>query len=233
VRATLEAVNGRVPVLTGAGFNPPLAAALAKNGAEAGVDGILAFPPYYPGADPEGLFHYYRGIAEATQLGLIVYSRDWVNPSPDVVERFTEIENLIAWKDGTGDMRRCQQLQNRIGDRLLWIGGSGDDQVPAYYSIGMRTYTSSIANVAPKLSLALHELGARGDTAALTRLMHDYVIPLYELRARRRGYEVSVMKEMMRLQGRAAGPVRPPLVEVTEAERAEIRAMFEGWAEFL
>src|SRR5579863_3988213 len=66
VKAIVEEVNGRVPVLAGVGFNPPIAAELAAQAAVEDVSGILAFPPYYPSPDEEGLIAYYRGIAEAT-----------------------------------------------------------------------------------------------------------------------------------------------------------------------
>jgi 5-dehydro-4-deoxyglucarate dehydratase len=105
--------------------------------------------------------------------------------------------------------------------------------VPGYYSIGIRTYTSSIATVAPKLSIKLHELAAGGRGDELMKLMHECVIPLYALRARRKGYEVSAMKAMMDEVGLKGGPSRPPLVEVREAEREELRAMLEAWRPFL
>jgi dihydrodipicolinate synthase/N-acetylneuraminate lyase len=121
----------------------------------------------------------------------------------------------------------------RLGDRLHWIGGVGDDNVPAYYSIGIRTYTSSIATVAPRLSVELHEVAARGDAAALAKLMDAFVTPLYAFRARRKGYEVSVMKEMMNILGMAAGSVRPPLADVRKEEIAELREMLNGWKAWL
>jgi 5-dehydro-4-deoxyglucarate dehydratase len=140
---------------------------------------------------------------------------------------------LFAWKDGQGDIRRYQQIINQVGDRLYWIGGIGDDCVPGYYSIGIRTYTSSIATVAPKLSLQLHEAAAAGNSAELSRLMKDYVIPLYALRARRKGYEVTVMKEMMNIAGLAAGPVRPPLPAMRPEDLANLRTMMERWKPLL
>lgn len=230
VRATVEEAGGKVPVLAGTCFNRQLGIELAQQAAKAGVNGILAFPPYYPNADEEGLADYYAGLASATKLGILIYSRDWVNPSPAWVERLAaRVPSLVAWKDGTGDIRRFQQIISRVGDRLHWIGGIGDDQVPGYYSIGIRTYTSSIANVAPKLSLQLHGTASKGDAAALKKLMNDYVIPLYAFRARRRGYEVSVMKEMMTRIGLAAGPSRPPLPDLRPEEKAEVKAMLERW----
>jgi 5-dehydro-4-deoxyglucarate dehydratase len=230
VKATVEQAAGKLPVIAGVGFNRALAVEMARRSADAGADAILALPPYYPNADEEGLADYYAAIGEATPLGLLVYSRDWVNPGPAWVERLAQrVPTLVAWKDGQGDVRRLQQIIQRVGDRLHWIGGVGDDNVPAYYSIGLRTYTSSIATVAPRLSLQLHESASAGDQATLGRLMNDYVIPLYALRSRRKGYEVTVMKEMMNLIGLAAGPSRPPLPALRGEDLGELRGLVERW----
>jgi 5-dehydro-4-deoxyglucarate dehydratase len=234
VKATVEEVAGKVPVLAATGFNTAIGVDLARQAHQAGVNGLLLFPPYYPHADDAGLIDYYSTLAQATPLGTIVYSRDWVNPSVATVEKLAaKLPNLVAWKDGTGDVRKYQQLMQRVGDRLHWIGGVGDDQVPGYYSIGVRTYTSSIAVVAPRLSLELHKVAASGDYATLKKLMNEYVIPLYVFRQRRRGYEVSVMKEMMMQIGLVAGPVRPPLLDPTPEEKVEIRALVERYKPWL
>ena len=237
VKATIEEVKGRHPVLAGVGFSPQTAIEMARSCTAAGVDGILIFPPYYPGdANDDGMFAYYRDVAAATKRGVIIYSRDHANFSPAAVARLATIPNLIAFKDGQGDIRRFQQIIARTGDRLHWIGGAGDDCVPAYYSIGIRTYTSSIANVAPRLSHRLHELAAARTPAAdaeLAGLMRDLVVPLYAFRARRKGYEVSVMKTMMDLTGQTGGSVRPPLNDVRPDEVKEIRALLKPWRKWL
>src|SRR5437660_11540420 len=77
MEATVQEVNGRVPVLTGVGVNTPIATELARHAAIAGISGILAFPPYYPNPDDEGIIAYYKAIADATPLDLLIYSRDW------------------------------------------------------------------------------------------------------------------------------------------------------------
>jgi 5-dehydro-4-deoxyglucarate dehydratase len=233
VKATVDEVSGRVPVLAAVGFNPTIAVELAGQAAKAGASGLLAFPPYYPSPDDEGLVAYYRAIAEATALGMLIYSRDWFNPTPALVERLAQISNLIGWKDGQGDVRRYQMIRQRVGERLHWIGGAGDDMVPGYYAIGIRTFTSSVANVAPRLSLRLHELAAKGNREGLAPLMNDLVIPLYALRGRRKGYEVSVMKAMMDLFGLAGGPVRPPLVDLQTEDLELLKSMINRWREWL
>lgn len=234
MRTAIEAVADRMPVIAGVGGSVAAACEQARHAWQAGAQGILALPPYYPGADESGLLAYYAEIGAATPLGLLVYSRDWVNPGAAFVQRLADAApTLIAWKDGQGDARRFQILMSRVGGRLHWIGGAGDDLVPTYYGMGLRTYTSSISNVAPRLSLALHEKAAGGDDAGLWHLMREFVVPLYAFRARRKGYEVSVMKAMMDLLGLAGGPVRAPLVDVTDAERDELRTMLERWVDYI
>lgn len=234
VKAAVEEIDGRLPLLAGVGFSPQTAIDMAKASTAAGVDGILIFPPYYPG-DPndEGMFAYYKNIAAATKRGVIIYSRDYANFSPAAVERLATIPNLVAFKDGQGDLRRYEQIMARVGNKLHWIGGAGDDLVPGYYSIGIRTYTSSIANVAPRLSLALHATAASGDRATLDRLMREFVIPLYAFRSRRKGYEVSVMKTMMDQSGQVGGRVRPPLNDLRPEEIKEMKAMLKTWRTWL
>ena len=234
VELTVHAIEGRVPVIAGVGFGQRLGIEMAQAAEKAGADGVLAFPPYYPQADDNGLFEYYRGIGAATKLGMLIYSRDWATFTPAMVERLAAaIPSLIAWKDGQGDIRRLQAIMNRVGARLDWIGGAGDDMVAAYYSTGIRTFTSSIATVAPRLSLKLHELGVNGDFDALAELLDRCVIPLYAIRSRRKGYEVSTMKAMMDMVGMAGGPVRPPLVNVTPEEEDELRLILGEWEKFL
>jgi 5-dehydro-4-deoxyglucarate dehydratase len=230
IKATIDEVKGKIPVLAGVGFNLPLATEMAKKAEDAGAAGILCFPPYYPHADREGMLNYYKAIGEATKLGLFIYSRDWATFTPSEVWRLCDaIPNLIAWKEGQADLRTLQRIMVRCGDRLHWIGGIGDDMVPGYYSLGIRTYTSSVAVVAPRLSLQLHERAAMLDQASLARLMTNYIIPLYALRARRKGYEVSVMKKAMEILGKPAGPVRPPLPEVRPEEVKEIEALMQSY----
>ena len=233
IELTTHAIEDRVPVIAGVGFGQRLAIEMAQAAEKAGADGILAFPPYYPEAESDGMFEYYRSIGAATSLGMLIYSRDWAIFTPEMVERLTAIPTLIGWKDGHGDIRRLQAIINRVGERLSWIGGAGDDMVAAYYSIGLRTFSSSIATVAPMLSLKLRELGEAGDNEALVELLDRCVVPLYAIRSRRKGYEVSTMKAMMEMVGLNAGPVRPPLVSVTPDEEDELRAILATWEKFL
>jgi len=90
-----------------------------------------------------------------------------------------------------------------------------------------------VANFAPKLSLAIHEFASQNESTRLAELMRDYVVPHYSFRSRRKGYEVSVVKTTMDVIGLAGGPVRPPLVNLTDHERSELSQMLKSWRSFL
>ncbi len=232
VACSVKAVRGRMPVVAGTGFNAVLGADIAKRAANAGANCILALPPYYVNAPEEGLFAYYEAIGKATDLPLMVYSRDWAVFTPNMVARLAErVPTLVAWKDGQGDVRKYQRIMEASGDRLAWFGGLGDDCVPGYFAIGVQAYTSSISNIAPKLSLALAEAGEARDFVKLNELMKRYVNPLYAFRERLRGYEVAAMKEAMEMLGLPAGGVRPPLVNCREQDKPELRALMEIYKE--
>ena len=135
------------------------------------------------------------------------------------------LPSLMAWKDGQGDARKYQRIMSLVGDRLAWLGGIGDDCVPAYFAIGVQAYTSSISNIAPKLSLQLAEAGLTRDFVRLDGFMNRYVHPLYAIRDRVRGYEVAVMKKAMQILGMPAGPVRPPLTNCSARDVEDIRKL--------
>jgi len=233
VRVAVEATDGRMPVVAGVGYNLPMGVAMAKGMEQAGAKALLIMPPYYTNAPFEGLVAYYKTIAGATGLEVSLYSRDWAAFSPDQVARLAgAIPNLTFWKDGQGDARKYQRIMSVVGDRLAWIGGIGDDCVSAYFGVGVQAYTSSISSIAPRLSLALAEAGMKRDFATLDVLMKKFVHPLYALRDRLKGYEVSVMKTMMEMIGKPAGPVRPPLVDTKPGEEADIRKVVELYAEW-
>jgi 5-dehydro-4-deoxyglucarate dehydratase len=231
---TVKAVNGRMPVVAGTGFNVTMGAEIARRAERAGASCLLALPPYYILAPEEGLFAYYESIGKASGLPLMVYSRDWAVFTPEMVSRLADrVPTLAAWKEGQGDIRRYQRIMNYNGDRLAWFGGLGDDCVPGYFAIGIQAFTSSISNIAPRLSLALADAGLNRDWDRLNQLMERYVHPLYALRERARGYEVALMKEAMEMLGMPAGPVRPPLMNSRPQDREDLRRVMEVYLELL
>jgi 5-dehydro-4-deoxyglucarate dehydratase len=228
VSVAVKATQGRMPVVAGVGYNTVIGADMARRMERAGADALLVMPPYYINAPEAGWIDYYKAIANATGLPLALYSRDWAAFTPDQVARLAEaVPTLEIWKDGQGNIRAYQRIMAKLGDRLAWVGGLGDDCAGGYWSIGVQAYTSSISNVSAKISLAIADAGQKQDFTRLNEILIQYVHPLYALRDKMRGYEVTVMKEMMEMMGIPAGPARPPLCAVREDHKAELARIVE------
>lgn len=228
VRVSVNATAKRMPVVAGVGYSTPIGVEMAKGMAKAGADALLIMPPYYINPPAEGLFRYYEAIAGSVDIPVSLYSRDWAVFTPEMVSTLADrIPNLSFWKDGQGDTRKFQRIMGAVGDRLAWIGGIGDDCAAGYFGIGVQAYTSSISNVAPKLSLAIADAGMKCEMDKLAAILKNYVHPLFALRDKSRGYEVTVLKKLMELMGKPGGPARPPLADVKPEEIAEIQKLAE------
>jgi 5-dehydro-4-deoxyglucarate dehydratase len=227
--ATVEAVAGRIPVIASVGYGPEVAADIVRQAESAGADGILILPPYYSQPDPDGLFAYYRQVAAATSLGVMPYARDSAAFTPKLMERLArEIPNLIAFKDGRGDIRLFQRIREHVNeqlgeDRLVWLAGVGDDLVAPYFASGAEGFTSSLACFWPEASAELFRLANSGDFAGLRAYHLRVVRPFYELRQRGKGFEVSVMKTAMEILGHPAGPPRPPLGRLPKQDLTDLQ----------
>lgn len=233
LKATVEAVDGRKPVIAAAGFGPRVAGELAAFAEEAGAAAIMVVPPYYGKPDPDALVDYYIDVAKYTSLGIIPYARDSAEFTPAMVRTLAErLPSLIAFKDGRGNLRLFQQIREHVihalgADRLVWLAGTGDDLLAPYFASGAEGYTSSVACFWPEMSAELYDLASSGDFGGL-RELHDRIVrPIYELRQRRRGYEVSMMKAAMALLGYTAGPARSPLANPTQSEIDELAAFLK------
>jgi len=230
VKATVAAAGDK-PVIAAAGFGPTLGSWLARESEAAGAAAIMVVPPYYAKPEANALIDYIADIAAGTSLPIIPYARDAALFTPKMVEQLVEmVPSTIAFKDGRADVRLFQQIREyvvgKLGpDRLVWLGGSGDDLVGPYFAAGAVGYTSSLACFWPEASKEIYDLVSSGNYAGLAEFHARVVQPIYAMRQRRPGYEVSVMKAAMEELGHKAGPARPPLANVTEEEREELRTL--------
>ena len=183
IRATVEHVADRVPVIAGTGANSTAEAVeLARFAKQAGAAAHLSVVPYYNRPTQEGLYRHYRTIAESVELPLILYNvpgRTVADLSNDTVMRLAEVPNIVGLKDATGSLDRASDLIERAPAGFALY--SGDDMSSAaFLMLGGHGVISVTANVAPR---AMHELctaAAAGDmrklrevNAALTGLHRD------------------------------------------------------------
>ncbi|MFF9622434.1 5-dehydro-4-deoxyglucarate dehydratase [Streptomyces griseosporeus] len=228
VAAAAASVPDGTPVLAPVGYGTATAVEFAAAAERAGADGILLFPPYLTEAGQEGLARHVEAVCRATSLGVVLYSRANAVYSADTVARLADTcPHLIGYKDGVGDVETMTRIHARLGDRLTYIGGLPTAETFAlpYLQLGVTTYSSAIFNFLPEFALAFYTAVREQRQADVTRMLADFVLPYTDLRNRRAGYAVSIVKAGMTATGRSAGPVRPPLTDLTPEELDSLSAL--------
>lgn len=225
VATAAERCRGRMPIIAGAGGPTRVAMEFAREAEARGADGILLLPHYLTEAPQSGLAAHIKAVCRATRLGVIVYNRAVCRlTAATLAELADACPNLIGFKDGIGDIELMVTIRQRLGDRFAYLGGLPTAEVyaAAYQAIGVPVYSSAVFNFIPKTAQDFYAAVQANDTATQGRLLRDFFLPLLEIRSRRAGYAVSMIKAGARLVGRSAGPVRPPLVDLEPDEEARL-----------
>lgn len=229
VAAAVEETAGQVPVVAGAGYGTALAVRFAELAEEAGADGLLVMPPYLVQADQAGLLAHYTALAGATGIETIVYQRDNAVFAPETVVALARTPGIIGLKDGYGDLDLMQRIVSAVrtglpGQDFLYFNGLPTAELTglAYRGIGVTLYSSAAFAFAPDIALAFYRALDSGDDGLVNALLDTFYRPLVELRARGRGYAVSLVKAGVRLQGLDVGEVRSPLTEPSAADIEEL-----------
>ncbi len=228
VRAAVEEVAGSVPVLAPATGNTLNAVAQAKAAEAAGADGLLLMPPYLTEAGQKGLVEHVSRICEATDLGVVVYSRaNAVLQADAVAELADRNPTLVGFKDGVGNIEQMTRTYARVGDRLMYVGGLPTAETFALplLQLGVSTYSSALFNFVPQWAIEFYDAVRAQDRDEVYRRLNEFVIPYLDIRDRTSGYAVSIVKAGLAAIDRPAGPVRPPLTDLAEAEVDELRAL--------
>ncbi len=219
--AAAKAAAGDVPIVGGCGYGTAMAVEIARSLETAGADGLLLLPHYLIDASQEGLEAHVQAVCGAVDIGVIVYNRANSILRADTIGRLLDrCPNLIGFKDGSGTVDVVREVALRFGDRLVCIGGMPTHELfaEAYLGAGAATYSSAVFNFVPDLAVRFHQALHAGDRATVEGLLRGFFLPWAELRDRKPGYAVSAVKAGVRLAGHPAGPVRPPLTDLSASE---------------
>lgn len=228
VAMTVSIAKGRVPVIAGAGSNNTAEAIdLARHAESVGADAVLVVTPYYNKPSQEGLYRHFRAVAEAVSIPLFIYNippRSIVDMSVETMARlFHDVPNIVGVKDATANLARVSLQRHACGPDFIQL--SGEDATAlgfnAHGGVGCISVTS---NVAPRLVSTFQKACAAGNYAEALALQ-DKLMPLH--RAMFLEPSPAGAKYALSLLGRIANELRLPLVPLTPAAEAEIRAAME------
>jgi 5-dehydro-4-deoxyglucarate dehydratase len=228
IRAAVDTCRGKVPIIAGAGGPTRFAIACAQEAERLGAHGILLLPHYLTEAGQAGLMAHVEAVCRSVRFGVIVYNRGVCKLHPESLEVLAErCPNLVGFKDGVGEIEAMVAVRQRMGDRLAYLGGLPTAEVyaAAYRALGVPVYSSAVFNFIPRTAVQFYQAIERGDQATTDRLLHDFFMPYLEIRNQGAGYAVSIVKAGARLVGHSAGPVRPPLSELTPAQSERLQGL--------
>jgi 4-hydroxy-tetrahydrodipicolinate synthase len=223
IEIAVDKVNGRIPVLAGAGSNNTAEAVrLTKAAKDIGADGVLVISPYYNKPNRSGLIKHYTKLADL-DVPVVMYNvpgRTGQNLEPDLVAELARHPNIVAIKEASGNIGQISRIiEETQDDDFVVISGDDNITLPIM-ALGGAGVISVAANVDPKRMVAMYEAIKHGDYQKAL-VLHYVLAPL--LRAMFIDTNPIPVKKAVELLGMAGGPVRLPLDDLDEKKTEQLR----------
>jgi len=226
--ASVDQCDGRATVYAGtASISTDETIMITKEADDIGVDVITVITPYFVKIDDEEMFQHYKAIAESTDLPIALYSnpgRAGSTISPACLGRCSELSNVVAMKDSSGDISLFQQYLRISGERMAMMIGRDGLILPALI-LGAKGTVNALGNIVPDLVVQLYENIKRGDYATASKLQEK--VSALRLALNVGSFPVAI-KEAMNILGLPGGYPRKPLLQLADFRR---RALMKSLSE--
>ena len=227
LKAIVEVVAGRVPVVTGVSeLTTPLAIAWVKDAEKLGANGLMLLPAMVYVPKTAELVEHFTQVANATTLPIMLYNNPTayrVAITNEALEALRPVKNIVAVKESTADTRRFTDMINAFGDRYVVFAGL-DDVAFEGLLLGAQGWVSGLTSAFPHESVMLVKALEAGDIDT-AREIYRWFLPLLHLDAEHD--LVQSIKLAEQIMGRGSERVRMPRMPLTGARRAEVTAMVE------
>jgi len=245
IKTVVDTVGGTVPVVAGVGLaGAESTIEMVKYAEEAGVDCAMVVLPYYHAPSKEGMYRYYEAVANAVNIGIMIYNNADVSGTlipPDLMARLAKIKNIIAVKDNATNAADYAFKALTIDpEDMVLLAGQGEAHYigAAAYGIRYKGFVSFPANFAPSLSYAVYEAVESGDFKKALEALRK-LLPLLGLLSKfnKKRESISIIPECLRTNymymsvGKAAmdicglhgGSLRLPMENLTDEEKQELK----------
>ena len=226
-RCIIETVNGKIPVIVGAGSNcTQTQLEKSRKYHDLGADGLLLITPYYNKANDEGMYRHFATVADAIDTPVILYNvpgRTGCSISPACCARLAKHPNIAGIKEASGNISYTAKIARLLSDDFCMFSGN-DDMIVPVMSLGGCGVISVWANICPKECHDLVAAFAAGDVATARAMQLRYLELINALFC-----EVNPIpiKEAMNQLGMNVGGYRLPLCEISDAGRETVRRALE------
>jgi len=214
----VKVVDGRVPVIAGTGsYNTRESIKLTQLAEQCGVDGIMLVVPYYNKPSQEGLYQHFKAIAEATKLPIILYNipgRSVINMNVETTVRLSQIPNITALKDASGNLEGMTEIISRTGSDFAVYTGEDALTLPtlAIGGAGVISVASHVVGNEMQAMIRHFHEGNHREAA----LIHQKLLPV--IQALFASPNPTPVKAALNLTGIPVGGVRLPLVPLNDEE---------------
>ncbi len=222
VKCVMDAVNGRIPVIAGAGSNCTDTQLMKSRAyADLGVDGLLLITPYYNKANARGMYQHFAAVADQVNVPIILYNvpgRTGCALSPEVVAALSKHKNIAALKEASGDISYVAKVARYVNDDFQLLSGN-DDMIVPVMSLGGSGVISVFANLCPTQCRDIAHACLKGEYKKAAALQLKYLELINALFV-----EVNPIpiKEAMNIRGMGVGYYRLPLAEMDAANREKL-----------
>ncbi|OMQ22809.1 MULTISPECIES: dihydrodipicolinate synthase family protein [Serratia] len=227
IEVAKDAAQGKVPVIAGiAEFTTAFAQNMAREAQKVGVDGIMVMPALVYSAKPHETAAHFRSVAGATDLPIMVYNNPPIyknDVTPDILTTLVDCDNIVCFKDSSGDTRRFIDLRNAVGDRFVLFAGL-DDVVLESVAVGAEGWISGMSNAFPREGETLFRL-AKQKRFEEALALYRWFMPLLHLDAR--PDLVQCIKLCEELAGRGSAVTRPPRLALQGETLREVTTIVE------
>jgi len=231
-RAAIDALPDDATVLCGAGGSTKTAISLAREHQANGSDGIMLIPPKHAFKHERGVVDYHHRVADAVDVNIVPYFRGYP-VTVRMVEGITSHPNVTGVKWAIGNIELFSECVEAVDDGVSWMCGMAEPSAPAYYFEGADGFSAGVTNFEPRYGLELFDALRAGDWAQAKRL-RDIAHPFMNFRSERGesniydgANSVPAVKAGLDFAGQYGGPVRSPLVELSESDREQARGYYE------
>ena len=224
IEFAVKTVNGRIPVIAGTGGNCTASVIEFTKWAESiGVDGALIVTPYYNKTTQDGLIAHYSAIASQTKLPIILYSvpsRTGVNILPQTCKKLSEIENIVAITEASGNLSQIAEIAHLCKDNLNIYSGN-DDQITPILSVGGIGVISVLSNIAPEYT---HNIVENFENGNLKKSIESQIKAIPLVKALFCEVNPIPVKSALNMIGYNVGIPRLPLLEMSEAGKEKLKS---------
>jgi 4-hydroxy-tetrahydrodipicolinate synthase len=224
IKITVDAVDGRVPVIAGTGSNSTAEAIfMTKAAADLGVNGSLQVGPYYNKPNQEGMLRHFEEISKSTDLPMILYNipgRTGKNIEPETIIKLAEIENIVGVKDASGDITQTMKIIKGTLPYNFHVYAGEDALTFSLLCLGGHGAVAAVGHVIGNEVDQMVRLVAEGNIEMARNIHYKTIDVVNALFIEPNPVPV---KKALSWMGLPAGPVRLPLIDMNEASETVLR----------